>query len=51
MTNYLQKGRKCEMCGYEMTPEKATKHRSGRYDIYWKCMSCKFQLRELEKAI
>jgi hypothetical protein len=49
--NYLQIGRKCEMCSCIMLAEKATKHRNQRYDIYWKCKNCGFQVRELERAI
>ena len=49
--NYLQIGRKCEMCSCIMLAEKATKHRNQRYDIYWKCKNCGFQIRELERGI
>ena len=49
--NYLQIGRKCEMCTHTMVAEKATKHRSQRYDIYWICKECKFQIRELDRSI
>ena len=49
--NYLQIGRKCEVCTHTMVAEKATKHRSQRYDIYWVCKECKFAIRELDRSI
>jgi len=49
--NYLQTGRKCEMCNEQMICTKATKHRMEKYDIYWQCENCKFQLRELDRRI
>ena len=49
--NYLQIGRKCEMCTHTTVAEKATKHRTQRYDIYWVCKECKFQIRELDRSI
>ena len=49
--NYLQIGRKCEVCNHTMVAEKATKHRSQRYDIYWVCKECKFAIRELDRSI
>ena len=48
--NYLQIGRKCEVCTHTMVAEKATKHRSQRYDIYWVCKECKFAIRELDRS-